>query len=130
MGRYGLAGRNRSAAGSRRPEWPVVLTVMLTVVLTLALGAPASAGRLLQGHNRSLADVTPPPRPQINPVLSNDDAVVRPEDVNGLPMSGVGSSEADGGTIQRWTNLAIIALALNAVVLLGVAWRSLRRHRA
>jgi hypothetical protein len=130
MGRYGLAGRNHSAAGLLRPGWPVALTVMLMVVLTLAFGAPASAGGPLQGHSWSPADVTPPPRPQINPVSPNDDAVVRPNDVNGLPVSGVGYAGPDGGTIQRWTNVAIIALALNAIVLLCVAWRSRRRHRA
>lgn len=83
------------------------------------------------------SDVTPtprPPRPQINPVSPNDDTVVRPDvttggEVNGLPTSGIGFTSPADQAIQRWTNLAVAAFALNALVLFGIAIWSLRRRR-
>ncbi len=83
------------------------------------------------------SDVTPtprPPRPEINPVSRDDDNVVRPDatsddEVNDLPASGIGFANPADENIQRWTTLVIAALALNAVILFGVAARSLRRRR-
>ena len=83
------------------------------------------------------SDDTPaprPPRPRINPVSPDDDTVVRPdaatgEGVSGLPASGIGITNPADDDVQRWTTIAIAALALNAVVLSGVAIWSLRRRR-
>ena len=97
---------------------------------TAAHGAPPRVQLVGSG-------VTPtprPPRPEINPVAADDDTVVRPdaapeEDVNGLPASGIGFTNPADGDIQRWTMVAITALALNAFVLFGIAIWTLRRRR-
>ena len=72
------------------------------------------------------SDFTPTPRPRINSVSPNDDTVVRPDNatgvtVNGLPTSGIGFAAPMDGPIQRCTNLAVAALALNALVPFGIA---------
>ena len=119
----------------------VLLGIALLVAASLSVLMPQSALAAASGPHpvvRAIgSDVTPTPqprRPQINPVSANDDTVVRPDaatgdEVNGLPTSGIGFTVPADGAIQRWTNLAVAAFALNALVLLGIAIWSLRRRR-
>lgn len=118
-----------------------VLGAVLLLIGSLALlsgGAQtASASQARPAVQLVGSDVMPtprPPRPEINPVSRNDDNVVRPDatsgdEVNDLPTSGIGFTNPADDDIQRWTTFAIAALALNAVVLFGVAVWSLRRRR-
>ena len=115
------------------------VAVLLIGSLALLIGQPQPAAA--HGWSPRVqfvgSDVTPtprPPRPEINPVSADDDAVVRPdaatdEDVSGLPTSGIGVTNPADANVQRWTNLAIAALALNAVILFAVAIWTMRRRR-
>ncbi len=114
-----------------------MLVIAASLAALIALPTLATASGPGPVVHATGADVTPTPRPtrpQINPVSPNDDTVVRPDTatanmVNGLPTSGIGFTVPADGIIQHWTNLAVAALALNALVLFGVAIWSLRLRR-
>ena len=140
-----VEGSGHAAARTR-------VIVAITLLLVLAVGTP-SFERSAGAHRLDLTaarvgttetPAPPPARPQINPVAPNDDAVVRPDDtvngdaaagtgvdsdVRGLPASGTGYAVPADGDLQRWTGVAVGALALNALALFVVALWSLRRRR-
>lgn len=100
----------------------------------VALAAGVASGPVTAAVGSGVAPTPRPPRPQINPVSPNDDTVVRPDDtaasdVFGLPASGIGVTVPAEGSIQRWTDVAVAAFALNALLLFGFAVWSYRRRR-
>lgn len=120
-----------------------LLALVLLGALTAVLGGgllPGAAALANPDRTGLRGDETPVPGaavPQINPVSPTDATVVRPDDtagdgppatVNGLPASGIGVTVPADDDVRRWTDLAMLALSINALVLVGLAVWSLRRR--
>lgn len=138
-GKTALVG-NRLNWGWRASARLAALAVAVILIGTLGSGSFAIAtdaqGWAPRAEQTGPAQTpTPHPSPpQINPVAPNDETAVRPDDmapaeVNGLPASGIGYVVPTSGDVQRWTNVAVVALAVNAIALFGIACWSLRRRR-
>lgn len=132
--------RMTTAGAAVRAAACALLATVCALALLLALVAPAlgqgpAPDRLAPARAAQGSPLPEPSYPQINPVSDDDSTTVRPDDdagpeatVAGLPTSGTGPTVDGNDTVRQWTTIAMLALALNAAILLALASHSLRRR--